>query len=139
MDLVLPGLRGLAESVQKQRSLFAPLLGERVAADVLTLVDDGRLLDGPGAAPFDAEGVPTRRTELLSAGVLRGFLHNTYTALRGGTRSTGGASNQSRTPQQGHGASPGGRDGSSRSSWPQTGHRLSSPSGVRDAMITGRS
>jgi len=49
------------------------------------------LLDGPGAAPFDAEGVPTRRTELLSAGVLEGFLHNTYTALRGDTRSTGNA------------------------------------------------
>lgn len=80
-----------AESVQKQRSLFAPLVGEPVAADVLTLVDDGRLLDGPGAAPFDAEGVPTRRTELLSAGVLQGFLHDTYTALRGGTRSTGNA------------------------------------------------
>ena len=61
-----------AESVQKQRSLFAPLVGEPVAADVLTLVDDGRLLDGPGAAPFDGEGVPTRRTELLSAGVLQG-------------------------------------------------------------------
>src|SRR4029453_18871206 len=44
-----------------------------------------------GAAAFDAEGVPTRRTELLSAGVLKAFLHNTYTALPGGTRSTGNA------------------------------------------------
>ena len=91
-----------AESVQKQRSLFAPLLGEPVAADVLTLVDDGRLLDGPGAAPFDAEGVPTRRTELLSAGVLRGFLHNTYTALRGGTRSTGSGARLPLVPGRRH-------------------------------------
>jgi PmbA protein len=80
-----------AEAVQKQRSLFGPLVGEQVASDVLTVVDDGRLLDGPGAAPFDGEGVPTGRTELLSSGVLNGFLHNTYTARRGDTRSTGNA------------------------------------------------
>ncbi len=80
-----------AESVQKQRSLFAPLVGEQVGSEVCTLVDDGRLLDGPNAGPFDGEGVPTGRTELLSRGVLNGFLHNTYTALRGGTGSTGNA------------------------------------------------
>jgi PmbA protein len=80
-----------AEAVQKQRSLFGPLVGEHVASDVLTVVDDGRLLDGPAAAPFDGEGVPTGRTELLSSGVLNGFLHNTYTARRGTTRSTGNA------------------------------------------------
>ena len=80
-----------AEAVQKQRSLFGPLVGEQVASEALTLIDDGRLLDGPGAAPFDGEGVPTTRTELLTAGVLNGFVHNTYTARRGNTRSTGNA------------------------------------------------
>ena len=80
-----------AEAVQKQRSLFAELVGERVGSEAFTLVDDGRLLDGPGAEPFDGEGVPSRRTELLTAGVLNGFLHDTYTAHRGGTRSTGNA------------------------------------------------
>jgi PmbA protein len=81
-----------AESVQKGRSLFADLVGERVGADVFTLVDDGRLLDGPAAAPFDDEGVPAGRTDLIGAGVLNGFLHNTYTAHRGSTTSTGNAS-----------------------------------------------
>jgi PmbA protein len=80
-----------AEAVQKQRSLFASLVGEQVASNAFTLVDDGRLLDGPGAAPFDGEGVPTGRTDLISSGVLNGFLHNTYTALRGDTTSTGNA------------------------------------------------
>jgi PmbA protein len=80
-----------AESVQKQRSLFGPLVGRQVASDVFTLADDGRLLDGPGAAPFDGEGVPTGRTELLTGGVLNGFVHNAYTARRGNTRSTGNA------------------------------------------------
>jgi PmbA protein len=80
-----------AEAVQKGRSLFADLVGDRVGSELFTLVDDGRLLDGPAAAPFDDEGVPTDRTELFAGGVLRGFLHNSYTAHRGGTRSTGSA------------------------------------------------
>lgn len=81
-----------AESVQKQRSLFAELVGQQVGAEIVTLVDDGRLLEGPAAAPFDDEGVPTGRTDLIGSGVLNGFLHNTYTARRGGTVSTGNAS-----------------------------------------------
>lgn len=80
-----------AESVQKGRSLFAALLGHEVAATQVGLVDDGRLLAGPGAAPFDDEGVPTARTALIENGVLGGFLHNTYTARRGDTASTGNA------------------------------------------------
>jgi PmbA protein len=82
-----------AEAVQKGRSLFAELLGERIGSDVFTLIDDGRELRGPAAAPFDDEGVPTGRTDLIAGGVLRAFLHNTYTARRqgNGTRSTGNA------------------------------------------------
>jgi PmbA protein len=80
-----------AEAVQKQRSLFAGLVGEPVGSPAFTLVDDGRLLDGPAASPFDDEGVATGRTELFTDGTLNGFLHDTYTAHRGGTVSTGNA------------------------------------------------
>jgi PmbA protein len=80
-----------AEAVQKQRSLFAELVGERVGSDRVTLVDDGRLLAGPAASPFDDEGVPTGRTELFTRGTLNGFLHDAYTAHRGSTVSTGNA------------------------------------------------
>ena len=80
-----------ADAVQKQRSLFGPLVGEQVGSSGLTIVDDGRLLDGPSASPFDGEGVPTGRHELLTAGVLQGFMHNTYTARKGDTTSTGNA------------------------------------------------
>lgn len=81
-----------AEEVQKGRSLLAGLVGERTASEVLTLVDDGRLPDGPATAPFDDEGSPCSRTLLLERGVLRGFLHNSKTARRDGTESTGNAS-----------------------------------------------
>lgn len=82
-----------AENVLKGRSLFAEMAGGQVGSELFTLVDDGTILDGPGAAPFDGEGVPSGRTELFTAGRLNGFLHDTYTAARmgGGQRSTGNA------------------------------------------------
>jgi PmbA protein len=93
IGVLLAGLS--AEAVQKRRSLFADKLGERVGAPGLELIDDGRLLDGPGAAPFDDEGVPTRRNVLLSDGVLQLFLHNTASAAREGATSTGNAARAS--------------------------------------------
>ena len=83
-----------AEAVQKGRSLFADRVGDAIAQEAFSLVDDGRLVEGPAAAPFDDEGVPTRRTPVIEHGVLRGFLHNTETAARAadGARSTGNAS-----------------------------------------------
>jgi PmbA protein len=97
--MVAPSLLGVllaglsAEEVQKRRSLFADRIGQQVGAAGLRLIDDGRLAAGPGAAPFDGEGVPTRRTELISDGVLQCFLHNTASAAREGgeVRSTGNA------------------------------------------------
>jgi PmbA protein len=80
-----------AEEVQKGRSLLADRVGEDVGSTLLSLVDDGRLPDGPASSPFDDEGVPTTRTVLVERGVLRGFLHNTETARREGTASTGNA------------------------------------------------
>jgi PmbA protein len=84
-----------AEEVQKGRSLLAGLIGERVGSDSVTVVDDGRLADGPAAAPFDDEGVPTTRTAVIDRGVVRGFLHNATTARRDGSTSTGNASRPS--------------------------------------------
>ena len=82
-----------AENVLKGRSLFDGMVGNAVGSPAFTLVDDGRRLDGPGACPFDDEGVPSGRTELFTGGVLNGFLHDTYTATRAGDgqRSTGNA------------------------------------------------
>jgi PmbA protein len=73
---------------------FSPLagkLGQRVMGN-LTIVDDGTLPGGLGTSAFDDEGVARRRTVLVEGGVLRGYLHNTYTARRMGVESTGNAS-----------------------------------------------
>jgi PmbA protein len=83
-----------ADNVLKGRSLFADQVGNQIGSAAFTLVDDGRRAEGPAARPFDGEGVPSGRTELVAAGELRGFLHSTYTARRagGGQRSTGNGS-----------------------------------------------
>jgi PmbA protein len=82
-----------ADNVLKGRSLFTDLVGQEVGSSAFSLIDDGRRADGPGACPFDGEGVVSGRTELFTAGVLNGFLHSTYTARRAGNgqRSTGNA------------------------------------------------
>ena len=92
-----------AESVQKGRSLLAGKIGELVAGTGLSIIDDGRLPEGPGSGPFDDEGVPTGRTVLVNNGELMGWLHNTETAARAGdpSRSTGNAS------RAGHSSTPG--------------------------------
>ena len=79
------------ESVLKGRSMFAGRAGEVVAATDVTLVDDPTDAHARGAAPYDAEGVPTRRTALLTDGVLDGFLQNVYTGRRCGAGTTGSA------------------------------------------------
>lgn len=82
-----------AEAVQRGRSPFADRLGAEIAAPGLALADDGRHPDGLASRPFDGEGVPTRRTPLIEAGTLRGYLHDTVTASRAGRAegSTGNA------------------------------------------------
>jgi len=80
-----------AEAVQKGRSFLAGKEGEEVGSSLVTVIDDGLLPGGPSTAPFDDEGVPMRRKELIGEGILLGYLHNTYTASRAGTASTGNA------------------------------------------------
>lgn len=79
------------ESALKGRSMFAGREGEEVAASIVTLVDDPTNPDAFGASTHDSEGIPTRTTELISTGVLRGFLHNIYTGRRSGFGTTGSA------------------------------------------------
>lgn len=83
-----------AKAVQRGRSPFAGRLEEEVASGAFALFDDGRDPEGPASAPFDAEGVPRRRTGLIEDGRLRSYLYDTYTANREGTSSTGSASRQ---------------------------------------------
>ncbi len=88
------GILGYAlngEAVLKGRSLFADRLGETVASPLVTLVDDPTDPRAFTATETDGEGLATRRNLLVEGGTLRQFVHNSYTARRMGTRSTGSA------------------------------------------------
>ncbi len=87
LGLLAPALT--AEAVQKGRSLFAGKVGQKVASDRVTIIDDGSMPGGITSTPFDGEGVPTSMTRLVGGGILEGFLHNTYTAAKDGVQSTG--------------------------------------------------
>jgi PmbA protein len=79
------------DAVQRGRSLFADRMGEQVAVADLTLVDDATDPAAFTASAIDGEGLATRPTALITDGVLGAFLHNSYTARRGATGSTGSA------------------------------------------------
>ena len=81
----------IADSVQKGKSLFAGKIGASVGSEIMTIVDDGLYPGGIGTAPVDGEGVPRQRTPLIQAGVLKGYLYDTYTAKKDKIKSTGNA------------------------------------------------
>ncbi len=80
------------DSVFKKSSFLASKLGQRIAPATVSIVDDGLLARGLGTAPFDGEGVPSRRNALVEKGVLTSFLYDSFTARKAKTRTTGNAS-----------------------------------------------
>jgi PmbA protein len=79
------------DAIYRQASFLAGKLGDRVASENVTIIDDGTLPGLFGTAPFDDEGVPSRRTVVIDRGVLRSYLLNTYTALKLSMKTTGNA------------------------------------------------
>jgi len=79
------------EAVIKGRSLFKDRVGEQVASALFTLVDDPTNPAAYTATDIDGEGLAARRNVLIEDGVLRGFVHSSYSARRAGTVSTGNA------------------------------------------------
>jgi PmbA protein len=79
------------EAVVKGRSLFKDRLGDSVAATNVTLIDDPTNTRAYSATDVDGEGLAARRNVLIENGVLQQFVHNSYSARRAGTVSTGNA------------------------------------------------
>ncbi|HEV3086080.1 MAG TPA: TldD/PmbA family protein [Candidatus Elarobacter sp.] len=81
-----------AANVALGNSWLADRVGERIAGERVTIVDDGRLRGGLGSSPFDGEGTPTRETVVVANGVLQTYLSDVYWGRRLGIVSTGNAS-----------------------------------------------
>ncbi len=84
------------DAIYRHATFFAEMLGERVAGENVTVVDDGTMvfdgIGGFGTSPFDGEGLPTRRKVIVERGILKNYVMNTYTARKLGMASTGNAS-----------------------------------------------
>jgi PmbA protein len=90
LDSVCDAVHGM--SVYRNESFLAGRLGEKVAADSVTIIDDGTLPRLFGSSPFDDEGVRSRRTPVIERGVLKNYLLNSYAARKLGMKTTGNAS-----------------------------------------------
>lgn len=86
------------EAVYLRRSFLAGALGERVAAEGVTLVDDGLRPGGLGTRPFDREGVASQRTMVIEKGVLRSYLCGAYSARKLSLKSTGNGTGNGEAP-----------------------------------------
>jgi len=89
LEHIFEGING--DSVYRGASFLAGKLGQKIAGDNVTVIDDGTIPGGFGTSPFDGEGIPTRRTIVIENGVLKSYLLNTYTAKKLGLQTTGNA------------------------------------------------
>jgi TldD protein len=80
---------------RKGTSAFSNRVGERVASEHCTVVDDGTLSSRRGSLNIDDEGTPTRCTTLIENGVLKGYLQDKMNARLMGTQSTGNGRRES--------------------------------------------
>jgi PmbA protein len=79
------------DAIYRHQSFLTGKLGEKIASDKVTVIDDGTIPGLFGTSPFDDEGVPSRRTVVIEHGVLKNYLLNTYTARKLGMKTTGNA------------------------------------------------
>jgi PmbA protein len=87
LDSIFEAVHGM--SIYRQESFLAGKLGEKIASENLTVIDDGTMPGLFGTSPFDDEGVPSRRTVVIDKGVLKSYLLNTYAARKLGMKTTG--------------------------------------------------
>ncbi len=80
---------------RKGSSAFTNMLGKRVAAKGITIVDDGTIADRRGSLSMDDEGNPTNKTVLIENGILRGYIQDTLNARLMGMPITGNARRES--------------------------------------------
>src|SRR5690606_39677118 len=80
---------------RKKTSAFSGLMGERVAAPGVTVVDDGTIPNRRGSLTVDDEGTPSGRTVLIEDGILVGYMQDRLNAQLMGAKPTGNGRRQS--------------------------------------------
>ena len=80
---------------RKGTSAFSKLMGQRIAAPGITVVDDGTIPDRRGSMTVDDEGTPSGRTVLIEDGILTGYMQDRLNARLMGVRATGNGRRES--------------------------------------------
>ncbi len=80
---------------RKGTSAFAGLMGQRIASEDVTVVDDGTLVDRRGSISIDDEGTSPNCTTLIDRGILVGFMQDRMNARLSGVKPTGNGRRQS--------------------------------------------
>lgn len=84
-----------ADAIEKGASVFRDKLGQQVASELVTLIDDGTVRNAWGSNAIDDEGFPTRRNVLIDQGKLNGFIYDRLRARNAGAEPTGNGRRQS--------------------------------------------
>ncbi len=84
-----------ADFTRKNLSAFAGRIGEKVASEACTVVDDGTLPSRRGSLNVDDEGTATSRTVLIEKGILKGFMQDSLSAQLTGAQRTGNGRRES--------------------------------------------
>jgi TldD protein len=86
------GLEG--DLVNKNASVYAGKIGQKVASEAISLVDAGTLDGNYGSFAFDDEGIPSQYNILIEKGILKGYMHSRITAKKMGVKPTGNGRRQ---------------------------------------------
>ncbi len=84
-----------ADFIRKGTSLFAGKLGEKVASDLVTVIDDGTMANARGSLNVDDEGNPTQFKVLIERGILKGYMYDSLNAKLMGKQTTGSGRRES--------------------------------------------
>ncbi|MGF7060489.1 TldD/PmbA family protein [Brassicibacter mesophilus] len=84
-----------ATSVAKSTSVFAGKLGEQVASDVVTAIDDGTIPNAWGSQNIDDEGTKTKKNVLIENGILKGYMVDKLNGIKMGVEASGSGRRQS--------------------------------------------
>ncbi|MDD5455141.1 MAG: metallopeptidase TldD-related protein, partial [Candidatus Ratteibacteria bacterium] len=80
-----------AEEVQRKRSFLCDMKNKQIASEFLTIIDDPLIPGGLNSSAFDGEGVAHKKISVLEEGILKTYLHNSYTSGKSGEENTGHA------------------------------------------------
>lgn len=84
-----------ADLAMQNLSVYSGKMGEKVASELVTVIDDGTIPFKRGSSFFDEEGTPTEKTVLVENGILKSYMYDRLSAMKANAKSTGNGRRES--------------------------------------------